>query len=158
MKLSFVSKDDVKAGEVLVYRGNASKVPTSGTGEAVQYFYRLAIVVSVSDHETVLSPFTALWDDGDDLDAPGTAPHRVPKSIQTPEFNEFLARPVWELSDELVHRSRPARITETKPNDLHVSIEYTDTTGGQFYGNLIWMDTSPTLNLLRRGSTWPTLP
>lgn len=158
MKLSFASKDDVKAGEVLVYRGKASKTRASGTSDPVQYFYKLAIIVSISTDETVLSPFTALWDDGDDLDVPGAAPHRVPKSIPTAEFNEYLARPVWELSDELVHRSRPARITETKPNDLHVSIEYTDAPGGQFYGNLIWMDTSPTLNLLRRGAAWPTLP
>lgn len=93
MKLSFVSKDDVKAGEVLVYRGNASKVPTSGTGEAVQYFYRLAIVVSVSDHETVLSPFTALWDDGDDLDAPGTAPTEFPKAYRRQNLMSSLRVP-----------------------------------------------------------------
>jgi hypothetical protein len=157
MKLTSVSKTDVKAGDVLVFRGKVPEARGHSAERQTQYFYKLAIVVSVSEQETVLSPFTALWDDGDDDLPAGSTPLRVPKNVPTAKFGHWLARPVWETGDALVHRSRPARITETKANDLHVSIEYTDDKGGQFYGNLIWMDSSPTLNLLHQSTSWPAL-
>lgn len=153
MKLGLVTKENIKAGEVLVYRGKSAEQHDAGG-----YFYKLAIVVSSGAQETVLSPFTALWDDDDEDEAVGSAPQRVPKSVPTAEFGNWLARPVWEVGDALFHRGRSALVTETKANDLHVSIKYMDEAGGNFYGNLIWMDSSPTLNLLRRNASWPPLP
>lgn len=157
MKLMSADKNEVKAGEVLVYRGKVTNRQGIPGQERSIYFYKLAIVVSISDKETVLSPFTALWDDDEDDTSEGAAPQKVPKSVPSSEFGTRLARPLWEVGDVLVHRGRPARVTETKANDLHVSIEYTDESGGQFYGNLIWMDSAPTLNLLSGSASWPAL-
>ncbi|MEN9810817.1 MAG: hypothetical protein RLZZ488_2384 [Pseudomonadota bacterium] len=158
MELVAVQIKTLRAGEVVVYRGLQNAHQLSAGQQKGKYFYKLAIVVAVSKEEVVLSPFTALWDDDETTMPTGGGSQRIPKSIPAAEVNESLAKPVLELGDALNHRGRPARVSDTRPNDLHVSLKYEDAAGGDFYGNLIWMDVSPTLDLLRDRAAWPALP
>ncbi|MEY3902039.1 MAG: hypothetical protein RL189_1345 [Pseudomonadota bacterium] len=158
MELVALQIKTISAGEVVVYRGLQSANQTALGHHSGKYFYKLAIVVAVSKEEIVLSPFTALWDDDETTMPTGGGSHRIPKSIPAAQINELLAKPVLELGDALNHRGRPARVSDTRANDLHVSLKYEDAAGGDFYGNLIWMDVSPTLDLLRDRAAWPALP
>lgn len=155
MRLNPIEENNLRAGTVLVFAGRGS-VPNSPKSQNLSGdFFKLVIVVSVTEREVIISPFSATWDDDDeDMRAPGQL---LPRSVLRSELNSSLAWPVWVVGDRLIHRGRPAHILETKPGDLHVVIAYDDDTGGQFYGNLIWMDASPTLDLLDRRSAWPTL-
>lgn len=157
MQLEALNKKEIHSGLVVVYRGKTQPDAHQQHGNQPKYFYKLALIVSISSDSIVLSPFTAVWDDDDEPPAAATGPQRIPKSIPTPELTSTLARPVWTAGDALIHRGRPARITETKSNDMHVSIQYEDSAAGQFYGNLIWMDLSPTLNNLNEGPAWPSV-
>lgn len=158
MELVAVQIKTLRAGEVVVYRGLQSATQLATNQKHGSYFYKLAIVVAFSKEEVVLSPFTALWDEDETTMPTGGGSQRIPKSIPAAQINEMLAKPVLELGDALNHRGRPARVSDTRPNDLHVSLKYDDTAGGEFYGNLIWMDVSPTLDLLRDRAAWPALP
>lgn len=161
MKLETVQKESLKTGDVLVYRGLISSSRTRETKNfSATHFYKLVIVVSMGEGNLVLSPFSAVWDVPDEQEISSasvsmTSTFHIPKHINCHNIETCLARPVFEVGDLLKHRNRPARITETKAKDLHVSIFYEDSTGGGFYGNLIWMDLGPTLNLLGLHSPWP---
>jgi hypothetical protein len=157
MKLKGLKKSDLRSGSVVVYRGRlddpqGSKECRNGPN----FIHKLAIVVGLHEHEVGLSPFGAFWDE-DDTHDPWAHPSGVPKSVSNKQIHDNLAFPEWEVGDPLIHRGRTAKISETKDRDLHVSLIYTDEAGGTFYGNLVWMDVSPTLDLIDDTSAWPTL-
>lgn len=158
MELAAIQMKTLRAGDVVVYRGAHASNQHSSAQPSREYFYRLAIVVGVSKDNVELSPFTALWDEDETTMPSGEGAQQIPRSLSASEINEALARPVIEVGDALHHRGRPARVSDTRANDLHVSLVYEDAAGGNFYGNLIWMDLSPTLDLLCDRAAWPTLP
>lgn len=112
---------------------------------------RLVILESISEIGYVIAPFGALLDDDDDDNASSSEENL---NIDLKIATRCLAHPILELGDLLVHRNRRARIVETKPNDWHVRIIYEDAPGGDFYGNLIWMDLTPSLELLNITPPW----
>jgi hypothetical protein len=79
------------------------------------------------------------------------------QKIALQDAGRFLARPILECGDPLRHRSRCASVSGVRPQDWHVDITYTDSAGGAFYGNFIWMDFAPTLDLLNLDTAWPAL-
>jgi len=111
---------------------------------------RLVILESITEIGCVIAPFGALLDDDDDDDHSTEANLIIDLKIAA----RCLAHPILEVGDPLVHRNRRARIVETKPNDWHVRIAYEDAPGGEFYGNLIWMDLTPSLELLNITPSW----
>lgn len=157
MKLKGVKKSELRSGIVVVYRGRLDPSQKSTVGQnSPNFIHKLAIVVGLHEHEVGLSPFGALWDDEDSHD-PWAHPSGVPKSVSNKQLHDSLAIPVWEVGDPVIHRGRSAKISETKGGDLHVSLNYTDDAGGTFYGNLVWMDVAPTLDLIDDDAAWPAL-
>ena len=112
---------------------------------------RLVILESISEIGYGVAPFGALLDDDEDDNST-----EANLNIELKIAARCLAHPILEVGDPLVHRNRPARIVETKPNDWHVRIAYEDAPGGEFYGNLIWMDLTPSLELLSITPPWST--
>ncbi|MFZ9520563.1 MAG: hypothetical protein ACO3A4_08815 [Silvanigrellaceae bacterium] len=157
MKLKGTKKIDLRSGCVVVYRARLESSKGTQTVNINKLFtYKLAIVVGLHEHEIGLAPFGAIWDEDDSVD-PWAHPSGVPKSVSNREYQDCLAIPEWEVGDPLIHRGRPAKISETKAGDMHVSLHYTDTAGGTFYGNLVWMDVAPALDLIDDSTAWPAL-
>ncbi|MEY4066613.1 MAG: hypothetical protein RIR26_2821 [Pseudomonadota bacterium] len=84
-----------------------------------------------------------------------TEDERGAQRVALNEAGRFLARPVLECGDPLRHRNRPALVSAVRPQDWHIDITYSDTAGGAFYGNFIWMDFAPALDLLDLSTAWP---
>lgn len=120
-----------KQGDILVY----FSTPDFHSGTA-----SLVLIEALQVDEVTIAPFGPLADAGDD-DALFTS---IPLSLA----ERHLAYPELEKGDKLTHRGRPAVVRETRAHDWHVTIEYSDSNGGQFYGNVIWMDFQPTLDEL----------
>lgn len=110
--------------------------------DAQGYRAELTLIEDVSEHSILIAPFGPLAGEDDD------SGHAL--SIPAEEASLRLAFPELEPGDELLHRQRPAVIIETHPLDWHLRIRYSDSAGGEFYGNIIWMDFEPTLGKLNR--------
>lgn len=121
-----------KPGDIAVYFRNSGSLQPPA---------ELVLIEDVLDHSVLIAPFGPLAGEDDDSS-------RV-ESISSEEAPHRLAFPEVECGDELSHRQRPAVVTETQPHDWHLRIRYNDSTGGEFYGNIIWMDFEPTLGKLK---------
>jgi hypothetical protein len=141
MQLKSIVLETLAVGDVLVGRN-----PAAGKSVAPKLF----IVQGIATEQLMLAPFAATFGD-DDTEDFGSG------EIQVSKLNaaEILAKPKLETGDQLLHRERPAIIIETKEHDWHVKIRYSDAPGGEFYGNLIWMDLSPTFAALDLEKVWP---
>ncbi|MBM3381915.1 MAG: hypothetical protein FJY29_05680 [Betaproteobacteria bacterium] len=142
MQLKSIALEKVAVGDVLVGRSLSVTRP-----EAM----KLVIVQELEAEAILLAPFAATFAD-DDTDEPSDGEVRISKK----QAKQTLACPELEAGDRLLHRERLATIIETKQNDWHVKIRYNDAAGGEFYGNLIWMDLSPTLTALELARIWPS--
>jgi len=168
MKLKTLQKGNLKNEQLVIYRGHTAK-PTEGKsatkGRKPTYYFKLALITSVTSNHVALAPFGPVWDEdepelsarGDEQHPPADVLDGLPRYLSLTQCDQWLAVPEFEVGDPLIHRCRTARIIVTKTNDLHVSIEYEDEQGGDFYGNLIWMDLTPSLELLHFSTTWPSL-
>jgi hypothetical protein len=109
------------------------------------------IVSKLSPSHVEVEVLRALFDEDDDSQEPESI------SLELTRAKRFLAHPRLERGDRLRHRDRLAQVKSVRPNDWHIDIEYQDSSGGEFYGNFIWMDFSPTLELFDFDASWPTL-
>lgn len=101
----------------------------------------LALIEEVGDESIIVGPFGPLAGENEDE---GSSLSSIPIS----EAEQRLSYPEIEVGDTLLHRGRPACVRETQQYDWHLKIEYTDSRGGEFYGNVIWMNLQPTLETL----------
>lgn len=109
------------------------------------------IVSKVSQKYVEVEVLRALFDDEADSQEPEAISLELTRAMQ------FLAHPRLEKGDRLRHRERLAQVIGVRPHDWHIDIEYQDSGGGAFYGNFIWMDFSPTLELFDLDASWPAL-
>lgn len=128
---SFASRTP-KQGDVVVY----FKAVSQGLSGAA-----LGLIETVEDEWITVGPFGPLAgdDDGEEF-----------LKIPVADAQHRLGYPQIEVGDSLIHRGRPACVRETQQYDWHVKIEYSDSAGGEFYGNVIWMDFQPTLKTLKQ--------
>jgi|GEM_PF-632938 len=146
MKIESLNLDKIRVGEVLLGRN---------LWPQGQPQLRLVIVESEAGNLINLAPFCALFADDEALEGDEDW---LQKSVERAAAPRFLAHPILEIGDLLRHRDRPCAISETRSNDWHVRIRYSDSDGGEFYGNLLWMDIYPTLNLVDLNAAWPAFP
>jgi hypothetical protein len=141
MQLKSIVLENIAVGDVLVGRMRWAAKPET---------LRLVIVQEMRDDDLILAPFAATFGDDEDDDL-SSGEVRIAKT----RVRDVLAIARLEVGDALLHRERAAVIIETKEHDWHVKIRYSDALGGEFYGNLIWMDLSPTLSALDLAQLWP---
>jgi hypothetical protein len=101
----------------------------------------IGLIEEIGSDFILVGPFGALA--GEDEDMGFT-------SIPVEDAQQRVSYPELEVGDRLLHRGRLACVVETQKHDWHVKIEYADPQGGEFYGNVIWMDLQPTLVTLRQ--------
>ena len=142
MKLKSLSKIPPNNGDILVGRAFF----------ALQEKQLRFVIIEKNDNCFIyINNFGALFDD---LEEPESESQW---RIKPEECQHYLARPILELGDPVYHRGRPAQIRECREGDWHVKLNYTDELGGEFYGNIVWMDLSPALDLLDLTTAWPSL-
>jgi hypothetical protein len=128
MILKPLSSKPLEQGDIVVYFRNLDV----SEGDA-----NLGLIEELGEHFITVGPFGPLaGDDDEGFDL---------TNIPVAQAHLLLSYPVLEVGDVLFHRGRPACISETKQHDWHIKIVYSDTLGGEFYGNVIWMDFKPTL-------------